>query len=153
MMKWIGRLLGVALVALLAWWAWNRWFVSDETRVRRQLASMQKSVEQGNLLRLSEAIAPDYNDDRGLDKATLITVVRSYRMQQESVFIHLSDQQVTVEPDHRRAQSVFVAKVLAKPRGGGQETELFTERFRLFFRKTDQGWQLIRAESPKLKFE
>ena len=36
-MKWI-RLLLVMVVVFLAWWAWQRLFVSDETRIRLQLA-------------------------------------------------------------------------------------------------------------------
>lgn len=37
-------------------------------------------------------------------------------------------------------------------RAGGGETELSAERVRLFFRKTDNGWKLIRIESPELRF-
>ena len=152
MMKWMMRLLGVVVLVLVGWWLWERVFVTDQTRVRRLIAAMQRHVEQGNLIRLADTIAQDYSDDRGLDKGTLLGAVRSYRAQYDTVFIHLSDLQVTVEPDHRRAQAVFIAKVLVKPRGG-QETELFSDRFRLFFRKTEEGWQMIRAESPELKFD
>jgi hypothetical protein len=152
MMKWIGRLVGAVILVLIGWWLWDRVFVTDETRVRRQIAAMQKCVEQGNLVRLADAISPDYNDDRGLDKGVLLAAVRSYRAQYDTLFIHLSDVQVTVEPDRHRARAVLIAKVLAKPRSG-LETELFSDRFRLFFRQTDKGWKLIRVESPELKFD
>jgi ketosteroid isomerase-like protein len=149
--KWI-RLLLVVVTLLLAWWAWQRLFVSDETRLRLQLAAMTRAVEQGNLLKLEGAIASDYNDDYGLDKTTLLGAMRSYRQQHDGLFIHLSDVSVDLEPDHEKAKTAFIAKVMARPKGGG-ETQLISDRFRLFFRKTDQGWKLYRSESPELKFD
>ena len=149
-MKWI-RLLLVVVVVFLAWWAWQRLFVSDETRIRLQLAGMTRAVEQANLLKLEGAIASDYTDDYGLDKSTLLGAVHSYRQQHEGLFIHLSDVDIELQPDHQKAKAVFIAKVMARPKGGG-ETQLISDRFRLFFRKTDQGWKLYRSESPELKF-
>ena len=150
-MKWI-RLVLVVLVLLLAWWAWQHLFVSDETRIRLQLATMTRAVEQANLLKLEGAIASDYSDDYGLDKSTLLGAVRSYRQQHDGLFIHLSDVNVELDPDHKQAKAVCIAKVMTRPKGGG-ETQLISDRFRLFFRKTDQGWKLYRAESPELKFD
>jgi ketosteroid isomerase-like protein len=48
---------------------------------------------------------------------------------------------------------VFVAKILAKAKGSLSESEVYADRFRLYFRKTDDGWKLTRTESPQLKFE
>ena len=150
-MKWI-RLLLVVVVLLLAWWAWQRLFVSDETRLRLQLAAMTRAVERANLFKLEGTVAGDYSDDYGLDKSTLLGAVRSYRQQHDGLFIHLSDVSIDLEPDHEKAKIVFIAKVMARPKGGG-ETQLISDRFRLFFRKTDQGWKLYRSESPELKFD
>jgi hypothetical protein len=133
-MKWT-RILVLILALLAAWWAWQRFFVSDETRIRLQLVSMTRAVEQGNILRLEEVIANDYSDDFGMDKPTLLAGMRTYQQQHEGLFIHLSDVQIEVQPDHQRARAVF------------------SDRFRLYFRKADQHWQLIRAESPELKFD
>jgi ketosteroid isomerase-like protein len=152
-MKWILRALLVAALAGMAWWLWQRVFVTDETRIKRQIAAMTSAVEKGNLLRLDGAIAGDYTDDFGLDKSSLLTAVRSFRAQYDALFIHLSDLTVTVEPDHQKAQAVFIAKVLARLKGGTAETEVRAERFRLFFRKTDDGWKLVHTESPELKFD
>jgi hypothetical protein len=149
-MKWI-RIVAVVVVLLLAWWAWKRLFVSDEARIRLQLVAMTRAVESANLLKLEGIIASDYSDDYGLDKSTLLGAVRSYRQQHEGLFIYLSDVGVEVQPDHQNAKAVFIAKVIAKPKAGA-ETQLISDRFRLFFRKTDQGWKLYRAESPELKF-
>ena len=152
-MKWLGRIVAAAIVALVVWQIWQRVFISDETRIKKQLAAMVRAVEKGDLLRLSDALAADYSDDWGLDKSTLLGAVRGYRSQYDALFIHLSDLTVTVEPDHQTAQAVFIAKVLAKAKGSVSESEVRADRFRLRFRKTDDGWKLARAESPELKFD
>jgi len=64
----------------------------------------------------------------------------------------LSEVSVELGPENAKATAAFVAKVMARPKGGG-ETQLISDRFRLFFRKSDQGWKLYRVESPELKFD
>jgi ketosteroid isomerase-like protein len=128
-------------------------FVTDEARVKKQLAILVIAVEKGDILRLSDALAADYSDDWGLDKSTLLGAVRAFRTQYDALFIHISDLTVTVDPDHQKAQAIFIAKVLAKAKGSVTESEVRADRFRLHFRKTDSGWKLNRAESPELKFD
>jgi hypothetical protein len=152
MAKWLARFLVAAVLAGLLWWLWQRVFVTDETRVKRQIAMMAHAVEQGNLLRLEGGIASDYSDDFGLDKSSLLGAVRSFRSQYDAILIFISDLKVTVEPGGQQAQAVFIGKVLAKAKGSLTESEMRNDRFRLFFRKTDQGWKMYRAESPELKF-
>jgi ketosteroid isomerase-like protein len=152
-MKWIGRIFILAVVALLAVWLWQRLFVSEETRVKTLIASMERAVQTGNFVRLADGIAGDYRDDRGLDKPTLLAYVRAARAQYQSLFIHITDLTIELADDRQQAHAVLIARVLASPRAGAAQTELFTERFRLHFRKTDQGWKLVRAESPELKFD
>jgi ketosteroid isomerase-like protein len=152
-MKWIARILLAAALVGFVWWLWQRVFVTDEMRIKRQIALMTSAVEQGNLLRLEGAIAGDYSDDFGLDKSSLLAAARSFRAQYDALFIHISDLTVTVEPDRQKGQAVFIAKVLAKQKGAAAETEVRAERFRLFFRKSDDGWKLVRTESPELKFD
>jgi hypothetical protein len=142
----------VALVAMLAWWAKERFFVSEETRVKRLIATMEQAVEQNKILTLADCIAGDYGDEHGLDKATLLGVVRSVRIQYEAMFIHITGMKLEVAPDQRTATATLVAKILTQRAGGG-ETELNAERVRLSFRRTDDGWKLTRAESPELKFD
>ena len=152
-MKWLIRIVAAVLVVLVAWQVWQRVFVTDETRVKKQLALMVSAVEKGDVLRLSDALAADYGDDWGLDKSTLLGAVRSFRMQYDALFIHISDLTVTIDADHQKAQAVFIAKVLAKAKGSVAESEVRADRFRLYFRKTDSAWRLVRTESPELKFD
>jgi ketosteroid isomerase-like protein len=152
-MKWLLRIAVVAIVAFLFWRTWQWLFVTDEMRVKRQISIMTSAVEKGDALRLSDAVAGDYSDDWGMDKSTLIGATHSFRAQYDAVFIHISDLTVTVDPDHQKAQAVLIAKIIAKAKGSLSESEVRAERFRLYFRKTDAGWKLIRVESPELKFD
>jgi len=152
-MKWLMRIVVVGLLAFILWQLWQRVFVTDEMRVKRQINTMTQAVEKGQILELSDAIANDYADDHGMDKGTLLAMVRGFRAQYEAVFIYISDQKIeAIAPEAREARAIIVAKVLSKTKGGNQ-TELNADRVRLFFRKTDDGWKLSRTESPELKFD
>jgi len=152
-MKWLLRIVVAAIIAFALWRAWQWAFVTDEMRIRRQISIMAGAVEKGEVLRLSDALASDYSDDWGMDKSTLLGAVHAYRAQYDPVFIHISDLAVTVEPDHQKAQAVFIAKIIARARGSLSDTQAREDRFRLVFRRNDSGWELIRAESPELKFD
>lgn len=152
MMKWILRAVAVGLLAWLAWQGWQRLFFTDETRIKRLIATMERAVEKNNSLSLSNCVADDYSDEHGLDRGALVGAVRVVRAQYEAMFIHIADMAIEMAADRRTAQATLVAKVLTKRTGGG-ETEVNAERVRLFFRKTEDGWKLTRVESPKLKFE
>jgi len=152
-MKWFTRILLILALGGLAWWGWQRLTITEEQRVRRSLATLQRAVENMNFLTLDGGIAADYRDDRGLDKPALLTAIRAARLPYKTFLIFLTETTVTVEPDQQTATVVFIAKVLATPRDGGAESELFTERFRLTFRRLDRAWQLVATEVPKLSFE
>ena len=152
-MKWLKLIVAALVLALLVRWVWQRYFISDETRIKRLITTATGAVETANLIKLESFIAHDYSDDFGFDKSTIIGGVRSFRSEYDALFIHLADLKITVDPDHAKAQAIFIAKVLAQPKGGGVQTEVRAERYRLFLRKGEQGWQLIRTESPQLKFE
>jgi hypothetical protein len=153
MIKWLWRVVMVVVAALVIWRVWQRVFVTDEMRVKKRIAVMTSAVEQGNLLRLSDVVAADYSDESGMDKSTLLVEVRAFRSPYDSLSIHLSDLTVTVDPDHQKAHAEFIAKVIAKNKGGSSENEVHGGQMRLFFRKDDAGWELIRAESPEAKFD
>ena len=151
-MKWMKRIVGVVALVLIGWWVQERFFISDETRIKQALNAMVKAVETGNMIGLSDGIAADYSDDRELDKGTLVTMVHAYRAQQQAIIIFLTEMKVEVAPDRHTAQVTLIANILIKPKGGA-DTHMDGERFRLYFRKDDRGWKLTRVESPKLKFD
>jgi hypothetical protein len=153
MMQWLWRVVLVGMAALVIWQVWQRVFVTDETRIKKQIAAMTGAVEKGNLLRLSDAVAADYSDDSGMDKSTLLGEVSAFRSPYDSLSIHLSDLIITIDPDHRKAHAEFIAKVIAKAKGSSSENEVHGGQMRLFFRKDDAGWELIRAELPESKFD
>lgn len=152
MMKWILRAVVAGLLVWLVWQGWQRLFVTDETRIKRLVATMERAVEKNNALSLADCVAGDYSDDRGLDRGALVGAVRMVRAQYEAMFVHITDMVIEISDDQQKAHATLVAKVLTKRAGGG-ETEINAERVRLFFRKTDDGWKLTRVESPELKFD
>lgn len=144
----------VLLALALVWWMKERFFVSEETRVRRRLSHLASAVEGNNLLALTDGIARDYCDEHGLDRGSLIAGIKAYRAQYEALWIHISDLSLEVATDSRNAKATFVAKVLSTSKNGGVRAELDTERLRLFFRKdSDRVWRLVGAETPKLRFK
>lgn len=152
-MRWIARIVALLILVAVGWWLAHRLTVTEEQRLLRTLSAMQRAVERTNLLALEGYIAQDYSDDRGLDKTSLLMAVRNVRLQYRTFLVLRSDTITEIAPDATTATVTFVAKVLATPHDGAGETELFTERFRLFFRKQDNAWRLTRVEVPKLRFE
>ena len=152
-MKWLTRLVLIGVLAGSGWWMWQRVFVTDAQRVQRQLSAMAQAVETGRWIRLDNDIANDYSDDFGFDKATVIAGVRSFRAQYDAILIFITDLKVEIAPDHQQAQTVFIAKVLAKAHGALRDSEVRADRYRVFFRKTEAGWKMTRVESPQLKFD
>jgi len=57
-MKWLLRIVMVAIAAFVLWQVWQRVFVTDETRIRRQISTMVSATEKGDVLRLSDALPP-----------------------------------------------------------------------------------------------
>lgn len=140
-------------VAGLGWWAWQRSAITEQQRIQRTLTQLARAVEQRQWLRLEEGISPEYADAFGLDKAGLLMTVRAFRAQYEAIWIYLSDWVVTVAPDGETAEVTLIARVLGKPTGAVAETEIRAERYRVRLRRGDQGWRLIGAEVPELRFD
>lgn len=153
MKKWIVRGVGLALLAAAGWWLWTQVAITEEQRIRKQLSAMAHAVETGSYLRLEDKVAGDYSDDMGLDKQTLLAAVRGFRMQHDALLIFLTDVTIQIEPGGQKAQAVFIAKVLAKAKGSVGDSEIRADRYQVYFRKTESGWKMTRAESPKLKFD
>ena len=151
-MRWVKLCVVAGVLTWLGWWLWQRVFVTDETRIKRALAQAVKAVEAGNLFRLEGFIAQDYSDHNGFDKTTVLGAVRQFRQGYNKILIFISDLRITLAPDHQTAEAVLIAKVVAVS-AGQAESEVRADRLRLHFRKGDQGWQLVRAESPELKFD
>ncbi len=152
-MRWLKIILGVALLMLLGWWLKERFFISEETRIKRAIAAAEQAVEAGNLLKLEGFIAQDYTDHYGFDKSTVLAGIRQFRAQYPKIFIHITGMTITLADDRQTAQTAFIARILTGPVDDPSATEVRNERLRLHLRKTDSGWKLRRAEAPELKFE
>ena len=152
-MKWLKLVLVIVLAGFLGRAVWQRYFVSEETRIKRVIARGEQAVEEGNLLKLEGVLTADYSDQYGLDKSSALGAVRQFRTQYPSVFIHISDLAITVGDDRQTAQATLIARVLAGPAEDPAATEIRNERLRVHLRQTDQGWKVFRVETPELKFD
>ncbi len=152
-MKWLKLILGIGVLVLLGWWIWQRYFVTDETRIKRAIAAAEDAVAKGNLFKLEGFIAQDYSDQYGFDKSTVLAAVQQFRQQHGTIFIHISDLKITVAADHQTAEAVLIARIVAGTADDPSATEVRNERLRLHLRKTDSGWRLYRAETLELKFD
>jgi hypothetical protein len=152
-MKWVFYIFAVAGLAWVGWWTWQRVFTTDEMRVQRLLDTMVLAVEHGSLIKMEDCLAGDYSDDFGLDKSGVIGALRSFRSRYDAVFVELSDQTITIDPDGQTALVVLLGKIRVRPKGELADTVWQQDHFRLHFRKTNGGWKLTRTESPELKVE
>jgi hypothetical protein len=153
MKKWLLYLVVATVLAWMGWQIKERFFVSEETRVRRLVSAMATMVEKVEIKSLGDSIADDYTSDQVADKTTLLNAIRLFRLQYAQMFIYLSDENIEMAPDQQTAEVTLVAKIVATARGGGGNTEFNSERIRLFLRKTSDGWKMYKTESPKLNFD
>jgi hypothetical protein len=156
MKTWFVRILLACAVALFAWLAYDRFFVSDQVRVRRVLFSAQRAVETGNVPKLSDALTQDYSDEWGMDKTMLLAEVRMIRQMFPNIRISISELKIKTDGDEAEAVLIAVASATDK---NGRQTELTEQlraqvgdRFRVRFVKTQDGWKMRRVESIKLVF-
>ena len=156
MKTWFVRILLACAVALFAWLVYDRFFVSDQVRVRRVLFSAQRAVETGNLPKLSDALTQNYSDEWGMDKTMLLAEVRMIRQMFPNIRISISELNIKTDGDEAEAVLIAVASATDK---NGRQTELTEQlraqvgdRFRVRFVKTQDGWKIRRVESIKLVF-
>lgn len=144
---------GIAvLIALLGFWLWRHYGASDETRIRAVIGKMQRVIEAGEgvlmAAKLEPCIAPTYSDAAGMNKSQLIQYIVGYRSQLEAVSIYLTDLSITMQ-DEGTAEATFSARLVGRVKGNVTESEHYSDRFRLDFRKSDLGWQMTRSESDR----
>jgi len=152
MKRWL--LIPCALLGgILLWQVCRGLFITDEKLVRNLITTMQHAVERNKILALNDCIAADYTDEHSLDKSSLLGAIRGVRSQYDIMLIRLSDLKLEVNAPDKTAQAAFTVNVVAHRAGGGGETTMDADRVRLFFRKTDDGWKLSRAEYPEMDFK
>ncbi len=147
-MKWVMRIILVVAAISTLIWVYRKVVISEQTRIERQILAMKRAVETGQILKLNNAIATGYSDDRGFDKRTVLGFIGSVRRQYDVILIRISNQDIELAPDRLSAKVRLKAQVLSVSVGSLAETDLYTDRFELEFRKMRGDWLLYRVESP-----
>ena len=146
------RVLGIAaaaaVVALLCWFVYERFIVTDEQRVRRVLSGLEIALEEHDIGAFSGYISPDYRDDWGFDAAGIKHIALAGMRQFETIEIDPLD--VKLELDGDTATIVFypVCKIA---NDSGRSFDLDREALRgnllrLTLKKVDRKWRVTRAE-------
>jgi ketosteroid isomerase-like protein len=157
MKPWAGRIALCAIIGVLGFFIYHRYFVSEEAKVRKVVMALKDAVEKNDRIKFSDAIAVGYSDEWGWDKTTLIAGFSTIQQFYAEPKVNISELTVTVKGDE--AEAAMFVEVTAKDfRGSTQDLtqELrgnIANRLRLKFTKTSDGWKLKSAESIKLRFD
>jgi hypothetical protein len=150
--RWL-LILSAVIGIVLLWQAVSNLFATDEKLIRQLIATMKHAVERNKILTLNDCIASNYSDEHGLDKQSLLGAIRVMRSHYNVMFIKLSDMKVEVNAADKTARAEFTASVIAHRAGEGAKLTTDADHVRLFFRKADDGWKLVRAEYPEMEFK
>lgn len=165
-MKWISRLLLLAVLGAVAWWLWRVLNPSDELRIKRILVQIADTVSVpaegkfvGGVLAadrlkgffIPEAeIAVDVPGEARFNLAGREELQQAYlmaRSRYRGLKVEFFDIQVAVAPDHNSA----VADLTARAR---QSTgDLHVQEMRVNFLRRDDEWRVQRVETTRsIKF-
>ena len=162
MKEWAIRIILVAALAAVGFWAWSVLFPNPEKIIRKRLNEMAKaasfSSDQGlvsqawNASSLAEYFTPDVEVTLNVPGAEhtisgrdeLMQAAVAARRTVRGLRVTLPDIKVTVAPDGASAE----AYVTGEARVPG-EKEFFLQELRLRLIKVKQDWQIQRVETVK----
>lgn len=162
MKEWTIRLLLLALLAAVGFWAWHMLFPNPEKVIRKRLGELAKaasfSSDQGlmttawNASSLAEFFTPDVEvtvDVPGSQhtfsgRDELLQAYVSARKVVQSLTIKFPDITVTVAPDKASA----VVYLTAEARVAG-EKDFFLQELRLRLIRVKRDWLIVRVETVK----
>lgn len=119
-------------------------FISDETRIERQIQKGRKALENEAILSIASLVAEDYRDEYGHDRAELLAGLRSFFQTADELQIDITRIRVSVGKLEAEALVQFTISVVDGQRldavgYGGAGTAW------LRFSKQAGSWQVIEA--------
>lgn len=133
----------------------KKWPVSEETRVRKVIASFERAAEAENLRECMSHISRDYSDEMGFDYRSAMFLGKDIFNTYDDIFIHVKG--LKIEVKDKLAKATFVATVFATRSGTQQREDMLRERgsdrFIVSFRKEEGGWKVWSCEVPGYTFE
>jgi ketosteroid isomerase-like protein len=162
-MKWLVRLLWLAVLAGVLWWGWRTFFPSDERRIRRLLDDVAETVSVpadgkfvGGVLAADRLkgyftanaeVAVDVPGEARFNLAGREELAVAYlaaRTQYRGLAVEFYDYQVAIAPDHATAVVDFTAR--AQQTGS---RDLQVQELRVLLERSEDGWQIQRVETTR----
>lgn len=108
-------IMAAALAAGLIVFVWLR--PSEKQRVHRFIEKGQKAVEARSVIRLEPLIHPQYTDENGFDKATLLAQARQAFQDAEELQVEIREETISLSDDNLTATVDLVVMVTGKING------------------------------------
>jgi hypothetical protein len=163
-MKFLPRLILLAVAAALAFWLWTVFSPSPEKIIRKQLLNMAGDVsfsqDQNNLIKIAHAQSvasffasnvvlaltlPVHVEQSTLDRDEITQAVLASRQQATDLDVKFPDINVTVAPDKNSA----TADVTVDATVSGQHDAILQE-VKFTFQKVDGHWLISRVETVRV---
>lgn len=129
---------------------------SPEMQLREQIASAEAAAESRDLNALKDMVAEQYGDDRGLDKRTVLQLLRGYFLRHRTIYLLTRIQNIDLPYPNQAQATVFVA-MAGQPIDTAQTLRLIRAdlyRFDLVFEAKDQThWQVTDAAWRRAKLD
>jgi hypothetical protein len=129
---------------------------SPEIQLREHIATAETAAENRDLDTLRDMVAEQYSDDRGLDKETVLQLLRRYFFRHRSIYLLTRIQNIDLPYADQAQVSAFVA-MAGQPIDTAQTLRLIRAdlyRFDLVFKAKDQtDWQVINASWRRAKLD
>jgi hypothetical protein len=129
---------------------------SPEVQLRERIAMAEAAAEKRDLDTLRDMVAEQYSDDRGLDKRTVLQLLRGYFLRHRTIYLLTRIQNIDLPQPDQAKVTVFVA-MAGQPIDTAQtlrsiRADLY--RFDLIFKAEDPThWQVINAAWRRAKLD
>ncbi len=135
-------LIWVAFVYILG----TRVFISEETKVKKQIERGRKALQNESFLTISSLIDVDYRDRDGRTREELLAAVRSFFQQADDLDIKIISERVMVEDSHAEAYVRFtVSATIDGVRFQSIDREGYSEIW-LRLSKKQGSWKLVESK-------
>lgn len=144
--------IGIALLIALGWFVYDRFFKSEEDRVREVFYAIKAGAEERMASRVSEHLHEEFKY-QGLTKDDIHNIIAKHLvLDYEVVKVTLQEPiAVTFDKEKKRAQVTLLISVRCKRSKEDPTWEDLTKmggghRYGLELVKTDKGWRILKAE-------
>jgi hypothetical protein len=147
-----------AVLGVFGWLVFNRYFLSEEAKVRRAVMALKNAAEKNDRIRFADGIAQGYSDEWGWNKTLLLAGLSFIHESFSGLKVNISHMRVTVN-DHSNAEAAMFVEVTGEDQRGVRQDLTqqlrgnFSNRLKLTLVKTPDGWKLKAAETMKWKFD